>query len=163
LDRLICIFFLVLILVSGINYASAQPIPFLPPPSPESGPEQHKVVPNDRSAPKIEILTDELHDGKNVFKVRITDNSSLTTREVTYVHLGQLRTDGLFRDQNNVYKALIDIRSPSNIVTVNAADANGNVATDYKEYKITEPQNIVNQIIDRLSDAISYLQNLLGW
>src|SRR5215218_10915902 len=94
-----------------MGYARAQPIPLLPPPPPEKRPEVEKIAENDRMAPKIEILTSELHDGKNVFKVRITDESSLRTREVKYVHNGQLRVDGLFRDQNNVYKALIDIQS----------------------------------------------------
>jgi hypothetical protein len=152
-----------LIIISIVRYASAQPIPLVPPPSPQNNLEQQKASQNDRVPPKIEILTDELHEGKNVFKVRITDNSSLTTREVKYVRDGQLRVDGLFRDQNNVYKALIDIHSPSRIVTVTVADANGNVASDYKEYEITKPQDLFTQIIDKLSQTVSYIQKLLGW
>jgi hypothetical protein len=156
-------FVIVLIIVSTVRYASAQPIPLLPPPAPESTPEPPKISQNDKVPPRVEILTDELHEGKNVFKVRITDNSSLTTREVKYVHDGQLRVDGLFRDQNNVYRALIDIHPPSRIVTVTVVDANGNVASSYKEYEITKPQDIFTQIIDKLSHTISYIQNLLGW
>src|SRR5215218_1043261 len=98
------------IVVLGGRYAVAQPIPLLPPPFPENNPDEERVAENDRTPPHIEILTTELHEGKNVFKVRIADESSLRTREVKYVHNGQLRVDGLFRDQNNVYKALIDIQ-----------------------------------------------------
>ncbi len=162
MNNFVLAFLVILIMISIARFASAQPVPLVPPPSPESSPEQQKVLQNDRVPPKIEILTDELHEGKNVFRVRITDNSSLTTREVKYVHDGQLKMDGLFRDQNNVYKALIDIHPPSRIVTVTVADASGNVASDYKEYQITKPQDVFTQIIDKLSQTIRYFQNLLG-
>jgi hypothetical protein len=155
-------FLLLLIAISAGRYASAQSIPMVPPPFPESSPEQERVAPNDRAPPVIEILTTELYEGKNVFKVRITDDSSLKTREVKYVRDGELRVDGLFRDQNNVYKALIDIHPPSRVVMVSAGDANGNIVSDYKEYEITKPRNILSQIIDRLSQTLNYFQNLLG-
>lgn len=156
-------FLLLLIAVSPARYANAQAIPAVPPPLPESSPEQERVAPNDRAPPVIEILTTELHEGKNVFRVRITDDSSLRTREIKYVHDGQLRVDGLFRDQNDVYKALIDIYPPSRIVTVTAGDANGNIVSDFEEYEITKPQDIFSQIMDRLSQTLNYFQNLLGF
>src|ERR687893_2281024 len=147
-------FLLLLIAVSAGRYASAQSIPMVPPPFPESSPEQERVAPNDRAPPEIEILTTELHEGKNVFKVRITDDSSLRTREVKYVHNGQIRVDGLFRDQNNVYKALIDIQQPSRVVMVTAGDANGNIVSDFREYEIAKSQDIFTQVIDRLSQTL---------
>ena len=162
LNDVIFAFLLLLIAVSAEKYASAQSIPMLPPPFPESSPEQERVAPNDRAPPVIEILTTELHEGKNVFKVRITDESSLRTREVKYVHDGQLRVDGLFRDQNNVYRALIDIHPPSRIVTVTASDANGNIVSEHMEYEITRPRDVFSQIMDRLSQTLNYFQNLLG-
>jgi len=143
-------------------YANAQSIPMLPPPFPESTPEQERVAPNDRAPPVIEILTTELYEGKNVFKVRITDDSSLRTREVKYVRDGQLTVDGLFRDQNNEYKALIDIHPPSRVVVVTAGDANGNIVSEYKEFEITKPKDIFSQIMDRLTETLNYFQNLLG-
>jgi hypothetical protein len=155
-------FLLLVIAVSAGRYADAQSIPLLPPPFPENSPNEERVAQNDRTAPHIEILTTELHEGKNVFKVRITDESSLRTREVKYVHNGQLRTDGLFRDQNNTYKALIDIEPPSRIVTVTAGDPNGNIASEFREYEITGSQDIFTQIMDRLSQTLNYFQNLFG-
>ena len=153
---------IVVIVVSGERYAGAQTIPLLPPPFPENNPDEERLAENDRTPPHIEILITELHEGKNVFKVRITDESSLQTREVKYVHNGQLRVDGLFRDQNNVYKALIDIQPPSRIVTVTAGDANGNMASDSREYEITGSQDIFSQIMDRISQTLNFFQNLFG-
>ena len=158
------VFLLLMIAVStGGRYASAQSVPFLPPPFPENTPEQEIIAENDRAPPKIEILTTELHEGKNVFKVRIIDESSLRAREVKYVHNGQLRVDGLFRDQNNVYKALIDIQSPSRVVMVIASDANGNIVSEFGEFEITKSQSLFTVIMDRLSQTLDYFKNLFGW
>jgi hypothetical protein len=152
-----------MISLSTLGYARAQPIPLLPPPFPEKRPEAERIAENDRTPPRIEILTTELYEGKNVFRVRITDDSSLRTREVKYVHDSQLRVDGLFRDQNDVYKALIDVQSPSRIVEVTAGDANGNIVSAFEEYEISKSQDIFRQLIDMLSQAINYFQKLVGW
>src|SRR5918996_2931119 len=157
------VFLLLVLIVSAGRCALAQSFPMLPPPFPENSPQEERIVENDRAPPWVEILTTELHEGKNVFKVRITDESSLRTREVKYVHDGQLRVDGLFRDQNNVYKALIDIQSPSRVVMVTAGDANGNILSDFREYEITESQDIFRQVMDRLSQMLNYFRNLFGW
>jgi hypothetical protein len=154
---------LLVLTMSAGRGAIAQSIPMLPPPFPENSPQEERIVENDRAPPRVEILTTELHEGKNVFKVRITDESSLRTREVKYVHDGQLRVDGLFRDQNNVYKALIDIEPPSRIVVVTAGDANGNLVSDFREYQITESQDILTQVMGRLSQMLDYFQNLFRW
>jgi hypothetical protein len=156
-------FLLLMIALSLGRSASAQSIPILPPPFPENSPEEEIIAENDRAPPQIEILTTELHEGKNVFKVRIIDESSLRAREVKYVHNGQLRVDGLFRDQNNVYKALIDIQPPSRVVMVTASDANGNIVSDFGEYEITKSQDIFTVVMDRLSQTLDYFQNLFGW
>jgi hypothetical protein len=156
-------FLLLVLTVSAGRCVFAQSFPMLPPPFPENSPQEERIVENDRSPPQVEILTTELHEGKNVFKVRITDESSLRTREVKYVHNGQLRVDGLFRDQNNVYKALIDIEPPSRIVVVTAGDANGNMVSDFREYEITESQDILTQVMDRLSLMLDYFQSLFRW
>jgi hypothetical protein len=157
------VFLLLVLIVSAGRCALAQSFPMLPPPFPENSPQEERIVENDRAPPQVEILTTELHEGKNVFKVRITDESSLRTREVKYVHNGQLRVDGLFRDQNNVYKALIDIEPPSRIVVVTAGDANGNLVSDFREYEITESQDILAQVMGRLSQMLDYFQNLFRW
>ena len=142
--------------------ASAQLIP-LPPPFPGSnvGEEERKAL-DDRDPPAIEILTTGLREGKNVLKVKITDESPLHVREVKYVYDGQLRTDGLFRDQNNVYKALIDMHPPSRIVVVTASDASGNIDSVHKEYEVSASQDLISQIMDVLSQISRYIQNFFG-
>ncbi len=148
--------------LAAISYASAQSIP-LPPPSPSNNPSQEtKVAENDRQPPKIEILTTQLDEGKNVFQVKITDESSIQVRQVKFVQDGQLTTVGLFRDKNDVYKALIDIHSPSRVVEVTAGDANGNLATAYKEYDIKPAPDILTQIANAFSEIPHYIQNLFG-
>jgi hypothetical protein len=148
--------------MSFLGRAEAQSIPLVPPPFPENSEGTERVSQNDRMPPKIEILTTELHDGKNVFEVRITDESSLRTREVRYVHDNQLRVDGLFRDQNSIYKALIDIHAPARIVEVTAGDANGNIATAFMEYNIIKSQDIFGQIANIFTQVINYFQNLFA-
>jgi hypothetical protein len=162
LKQLTVALLLLVLLMSSLGHVWAQPIPLLPPPSPENRQEVERISQNDKVPPKIEILTTELHEGKNVFEVRITDDSSLHTREVRYVHDNQLRIDGLFRDQNNVYKALIDIHPPARIVEVTAGDANGNIATAFREYDISKSQDIFGQIADMLSQVINYFQHLFA-
>lgn len=150
-----------LAIISTASHASAQSIP-LPPPSPEGSGGETKIAENDRTPPQIEILTTELAAGKNVFRVRITDDSSLQVREVKYVSNGQLRVDGLFKDQNDVYKALVDIQPPSRVIVVSAGDANGNMATTFKEYDIKKSEDMFTQIMNMLSQIPRYFQNLLG-
>jgi hypothetical protein len=152
---------LALVVTSGTGYAYAQSIP-LPPPSPESNPGETRIAENDRTPPKIEILTTELVAGKNVFRVRITDDSSLQVREVKYVSNGQLKIDGLFRDQNDIYRALVDLQPPSRIVMVSAGDANGNTASTFKEYEVKKSDDVFTQIMNMLSQIQRYFQNLAG-
>src|SRR5918992_227211 len=156
-------FLLLVLTVSAGRSALAQSIPMVPPPFPENSPQEERIAENDRAPPQLEILTTELHEGKNVFKVRITDESSLRTREVKYVHDGQLRVDGLFRDQNNVFKALIDIQAPSRVVMVIASDANGNIVSEFGEFEITKSQSLFTVVMDRLSQTLDYFKNLFGW
>jgi hypothetical protein len=153
---------MVLLLPLAASHASAQSIP-LPPPSPSNSGENTKIAPNDRVPPNIQILTTELDEGKNVFRVKITDDSSLQVREIKFVQNGQLTSTGLFRDQNDVYKALIDIHSPSRVVEVTASDANGNVASTFREYDVKSTPNMLTQILNALSQIPHTIQNLLGW
>ena len=131
---------------------SAQFIP-IPPPAPDikTFDKSTKVKNDDHEPPIIEVITTELKQGKNVFKVKITDNSSIELKEIRYVQQGYIKTTGLFRDQNNIYKALIDIQPPSRIIVINAGDMLGNEATMIKEFEIIPSKNIFTQIINILS------------
>ena len=97
-----------------------------------------------------------------MFRVKITDDSSLQVRQVKFVQNGQLATAGLFRDQNDVYKALIDIHSPSRVVEVTAGDANGNTDTTFREYDIKPAPDLLSQIMNALAQIPHTIQNMLG-
>lgn len=152
----------VLLLAASFVVSSAYAQIPIPPPFPGNGNSEVKVAENDRAPPHIEILTDKLTEGKNVFQVRITDDSSLRIREVKFVQNGQLKTEGLFKDQNDVYKALIDVHLPSRIVMVTAGDVNGNIATAFKEYDVAPSQDFLSQIMDMFSQIPKYIQNIVG-
>jgi hypothetical protein len=108
------------------------------------GPSQIK---NDTNAPTIEVLTTSLLEGGNVFRVKITDEAPITTAQITFVQNGQLVTQGLVRDPNNIYKALIYPRSPSAVVVTSAFDVHGKTASAVKYLNVTPlPKSIHAQI-----------------
>ena len=128
-----------------VQSADAQLIP-LPPPSPSSNTiDQPNQAPNDNKAPVIQPLTTEIKAGKSVFKVRISDEG-LQLGQIKYIHDGRIVTADLVKDQNDIYKALIDLQPPSRIIVIDAADQNGNVATVVKEYSILPSPDILKGI-----------------
>ena len=144
-------------LVAG-HSAAAQLIP-LPPPSPSSNTiDEPNQAPNDNKAPVIQPLTTELKAGKSVFKVRISDESGLELGQIKYVHDGRIVTADLVKEQNDVYKALIDIQPPSRIIVIDAADQNGNVATIVKEYSILPSPDLLKGIENFFSSIIGKSQ-----
>jgi hypothetical protein len=149
-----------LTLLLTVSQVHAQPFP-IPPPLPTTFEQRPHVVEGDKTPPVLEILTEDLKAGKNVFRVKITDESSLQVREVRYVQGGQFKSEGLFRDQNDIYKALIDIQPPSRIVVVTAGDAAGNTATAHREYDVSGQPDFFKGIMDVLSYIPEYIQKLL--
>jgi hypothetical protein len=86
-------------------------------------------------------------EGENVFRVKITDEAPITTAQVTFVQNGQLVTQGLVRDPNNIYKVLISERSPSAVVITSAFDVHGKTASVVKYLDVTPlPTSIQTQI-----------------
>ena len=147
-------FLLRLFHLSLSNSAAGQVIP-LPPPSPGSNKiDEPNQAPNDNKAPVIQPLTTEIKAGKSVFKVRISDESGLELGQIKYVHDGRIVTTDLVKEQNDVYKALIDVQPPSRIIVIDAADQNGNVATVVKEYSIMPAPDILKGIENFFSSII---------
>ena len=141
-----------------VHSAAAQLIP-LPPPSPSSNTiDKTNQAPNDNKAPVIQPLTTEIKAGKSVFKVRISDESGLQLGQIKYVHDGRIVTADLVKEQNDVYKALIDVQPPSRIIVIDAADQNGNVATVVKEYSILPGPDILKGIENFFSSIIGKSQ-----
>ena len=141
-----------------VQSAAAQVIP-LPPPSPSSNTiDEPNQAPDDNKAPVIQPLTTEIKAGKSVFKVRISDESGLQLGQIKYVHDGRIVTADLVKEQNDVYKALIDVQPPSRIIVIDAADQNGNVATVVKEYSILPSPDILKGIENFFSSIIGKSQ-----
>jgi hypothetical protein len=133
--------------------ANAQLIP-LPPPSTGPNPTQSHLEPTQArhdniSSPLIEFLTTSLTEGKNVLKVKITDKSDLRYAAITYVQNGNIVTQGLVRDPGNVYKALIDARSPSALIVIDALDISGQKASVVKQLNVT---SFLSSILGQISN-----------
>lgn len=149
--------FVLAALIFSIGTASAQFVP-LPPPSPGTAPntaEKTDLPPDDHKAPIVEVITSNLKAGKNVFKVKLTDESGIQLGDIKYVHNGKIRVADLVKDINNVYKALIDIQPPSRVVVIEAGDPNGNIATVVKEFSVSPEANILQVIQDFFSGILS--------
>ena len=149
-----------LIAAAFVGQAYGQPFP-IPPPFPSVSENAERIAEGDKTPPKIEILTEELNAGKNVLRVRITDDSTLRVRDVRYVQDGQFKSEGLFRDQDDVYKGLIDIQPPSRIVVVTAGDSAGNIASTFREYEVSSQRDIFKDIMDVLGSIPGYIRDFL--
>jgi hypothetical protein len=140
--------------------ALAQFVP-LPPPSASTG-QQNKnshVAINDKSPPKIEILTKTIYEGKNVFKVKIMDESGIGSSNIKYVNNGQIVTKPLspLQGRPDIYQTLVDMRLPSRIVQLQVTDMAGNTVDTYETYDIVSS----NDILKRLTDSLTKLWNSL--
>jgi hypothetical protein len=152
--------FILTTLIFCVGSASAQFVP-VPPPSPSTSPstsERKNLAPDDHKAPIIDVITSSLKAGKNVFKAKLTDESGIQLGDIKYVHNGQIKVVDLVKDINDVYKALVDIQPPSNVVVIEAGDPNGNRATVVKEYSVSPASNIIQDIGDFFSGILNRKQ-----
>ena len=101
----------------------------------------------------MQILTNKLVQGKNVFKVKIIEESGIKSCEIRYISSESFKTTECVYDKNNTYKALISAAAPSQTVQVYAKDPNGNSATGVKNF-IVSPQPA---ILDQISNIFSHL------
>ncbi len=119
---------------------------------------QGHAVRNDHKPPMMQILTNKLGQGKNVFKVKITDESGIKSCEILYISYGRNKIADCVYDDNNIYKALISAAAPSQTVQVYAKDPNGNSATGVKNF-IVNPQPAV---LGEISDIFLHLLHSLN-
>jgi hypothetical protein len=133
------------------QFSEAQLVP-LPPPAPDIIPEQtqNQNTSQDNVPPVIQFVTTELADGKNVLKVNVTDSSEIRLREVSFVDDGEIRTETLVYEGNNIYKALVDVNPPSAVVVISVDDVAGNEASLAKSIPVKESQSIISRILDML-------------
>jgi hypothetical protein len=112
-----------------------------------------KAIGNDHQPPIIQILTNELIQGKNVFRVKIIEGSGIKSCEVKYSDHGSIKTADCVYDKNNVYKTLINANAPSQAVEIYARDPNGNSATIIKNLSVKGQLTA----LDFISNMVSHL------
>ncbi len=155
-----------LILETG-QTAYSQIVP-LPPPAQQPLPSnQSNSVPNQlnngTSLPVIEVGNTSLVEGANVFKVKILDESPITSAWITYVQNGQLVTQNLVKDPQNVYKALIYVHPPVAVIITSAHDVHGKAATVVRYLDVTPLSNSIHeQITSFLFDIGKDIVSLFG-
>jgi hypothetical protein len=148
---LILDFFLGLCIVVAQQQVNGQLIPIPPSTQPPPKTSQFELQAiqgknNNYSStgpPVIESLTNSLVDGKNTFRVKITDKSDLKYSEIRYVRNGNIITEQFVRDPDNIYKVLIDVHPPSAIIVVNAIGMDGQSASLVKELNVSSLPNYI--------------------
>ena len=100
-----------------------------------------RIIRNDQQPPTIQFLTTNLTQGKNVLRLKITDQSGIMQCEIKYATNaanGKPKTADCVYDHDNIYKSLISSNPPSQVVEVYATDPNGNSATTIKNFVVTK-------------------------
>lgn len=126
-------------------------IPPIPPPPPSNSDlgrdKELKIAKGDKTPPKIEVITKELRQGKNVVEVRIIDDSDLKTKLIVYVKNRGLSSTSLVEDSENHYVGLIESLPPSTVIRIDATDAANNKATIYKQLVVKEQNDFFSSIL----------------
>lgn len=143
-----------LLVLSSTLYTKAN-AQFLPMPSPDFNPKAPPTnvssIKGDNEPPVIKFITDTLQVGNNVFKLTITDKSTMDVCEVSYFRDGKNVTDDCINDNGNVYKSLINMDSPvPHTIEVYTKDSNGNISTAVEELMVQPQKNIFEQIFDKI-------------
>jgi len=138
-------------LFTAIQHDSfAQFVP-IPPPAgnPPLGGNHVNSSVNDKEAPKLDIITLQLKEGKNVFKINLNDDSGVASAYLKYVNKGQIKTQPMTAMGGDLYEALVDIHPPSRIVEIQATDMNGNTVDTYAQYNVA-PSNDITKLFSNL-------------
>jgi hypothetical protein len=146
--------------------AYSQIIP-LPPPAQQPSPSQTNLAPNqfknDTSSPIIKVVTPSLVEGGNIFKAKITDESPITTAQIAFVQSGQIVTQSLVKDPQDIFKALIYVHPPSAVIITSAFDIHGNTASVAKYLTVTPlSRSIHDQVTSFLSNIGKGILSLFG-
>jgi hypothetical protein len=125
-----CLIFILLALnfyKDHLSYAQwiLQPLPL---PGHPTSDFSNNNVKNDTAPPKITIITDILHEGNNVLKLKIEDESPLKIRGINFTQGSKSIETYLAKEQNQEYIALLKVLPPFTEVQVRAVDVNDNAA-----------------------------------
>jgi len=104
--------------------------------------EKHQIIGN-KTEPKITLLTQESKEGKNLILVEILNDSPLKSKQLKFAHQGQIKIINLVKQEGNVYKGLVHLTPPKNMIEVSVVDFNDNETILESEIKIIESKNIL--------------------
>jgi hypothetical protein len=126
----------------------------LPPPVPNMRVDDSEVqtegrqfqFPKSFQPPVIEVMTEELRDGKNVFRMNITSEAPIKYCNITFTKGDIERTEDCVRDIGTVFKVLIDAKQPYQIVHIHARDIYGDSSSIVEKLRVL-PQLTINEAI----------------
>ena len=133
-----------------LSYAQwvMQPLPLPGHPGPECCSSSN--LRNDTTPPKIIIITNILHEGNNVLKLKIEDESPLKLRGINFTQGNKNIETYLAKKQNQEYIALVKVVPPFTEIQVRAVDVNDNSARLVQQIKV---ENWFNMIISAITNA----------
>lgn len=163
----ICIILLMMISV-GVSYTGAQMIP-LPVPElriqdsfkGEIG-ERELQFPKVFQPPIIEVMTDPLTEGKNVFRINITSEAPIEDCKITFMRDEIKKTEDCVEDTGSVFKALIDAKEPYQTVQVDARDLYGDSSTMVKKLQVVSQPSIADALGSSLNNLLGSTRNMLN-
>ncbi len=126
---------LILLLILGLSTlnisAKAQ---FLAPPQPQNSDEkiekkdqaiENRQFPKEFQPPRLEILSKELWEGKNVIRLKVISQAPIDDCKINFLKQRNTRTVDCVNDHGNIYKGLVDADPPYQILNVTARDIYG--------------------------------------
>jgi hypothetical protein len=144
---------------------------FLPPPPPTFDNKianEEKVIPNSKQyssqfqPPKIDVITKELRQGKNVIRISVTSEAQINYCKIKYFKQdATLKTVDCVKDHGMTYKGLIDAKPPYQILEVHARDVYGDSASSVKRLNVFPQLPIQDQIWNLLSGLMASMRSFV--
>jgi hypothetical protein len=158
--------------------ASAQFLPPPPPPPVSTLKNEHEELtsketqfqlPKVFQPPQVQVITEVLRDGKNVFRMNITSEAPIKDCKITFTSGDAKRTVDCVRDSGTVFKALIDAKQPYQTVYIQARDLYGDRSSTVEKLDVL-PQlaigeviwNSLSSMIDTTKYIIQYIMVLMN-
>jgi hypothetical protein len=149
---MVCFLFDFFLLISFllIQVVNAQSIP-PPPPSSDLPAVHNDKVPNGQTplthqSPTIQILNNDLKQGKNVLRIKIEPESGIKECTITYLHQQKPKVADCVIDHSSIYKALIDADIPSQSLKIYVKNIYGDISFYFKELDVIKEPTLLDTI-----------------
>lgn len=108
-----------------------------------------------KPSPRLQLITPELKEGKNVLKVELSDKSAIIYSSVKYVKNGQLTLTSLTHDQGSVYKVLLDVKRPLAVVVFDLVNIDNVHIKEMKKLTVQSDSSLWDKILEWLKSITS--------